>query len=180
MENPEQRSGRKAHNDKTPPQLGRCLGRRRTARSSVPSATMPLYEIIYLSLADHEVSADELSALKNQVSGKNQLTGISGMLIYHRREFMQLIEGEKDTVIALYEKISRDTRHQQLHLLWEGPIEERNFARWSMACVAMDSLGMAHQEQFASLLASGLHASSRDTTGKKILLRLRDQVLETT
>jgi hypothetical protein len=29
---------------------------------------MPLYEIIYLSLADHEVSADELSALKNQVS----------------------------------------------------------------------------------------------------------------
>lgn len=138
---------------------------------------MSLHEIIYVSLASHEMSEAELAQLLEQSRAQNQAVGISGMMLYHRREFMQLLEGEQEALFALYEKIERDPRHEKLYKLWDGPIAQRNFEQWEMAYVSPEGFDLAQRDGYRAFFEQGLIAATRDTTGKKILLNMRDDLL---
>lgn len=137
---------------------------------------MPLHEIVYMSLACDAMGPDELGALLDDSRARNQAAGITGMMIYHEREFMQLLEGERSVIEALYERIQADRRHQQVYRLWDGPIATRNFDDWTMAFVALDDSSLRQHTGFASLADEGLVALSRDNRGKKILLSLREEL----
>ncbi len=138
---------------------------------------MALYEIIYVSVAPGDMAAAELSSLMDKAREHNARRGITGMLLYHNREFMQLLEGEEAEVKALYDAICDDDRHQQVYKMWEGPIAERNFSSWSMGFLAPDDAMLRGRPGYEPLLEQGLMASSRDSTGKKMLLRVRDDFL---
>ena len=45
---------------------------------------------------------------------------------------MQLLEGPKDKINVLYDRIVRDDRHLEISLLLSEPCSERIFPRWSM------------------------------------------------
>ncbi|WP_066253198.1 BLUF domain-containing protein [Hydrogenophaga flava] len=138
---------------------------------------MALYEIIYTSLASRDLPPEELAQLLDKARAHNASQGITGMMIYHRREFMQLLEGEQAAVQALYERIAGDPRHQQLRKIWDGPIRERGFSDWGMAFVAPDELALREKPGYQDLLAQGPRHAPSDSTGKKLLLTLRDDFL---
>jgi Sensors of blue-light using FAD len=138
---------------------------------------MALYEIIYVSLASRDLPAEELVQLLDKARAHNAAQGITGMMVYHRREFMQLLEGEQAAVQALYDRIASDPRHQQLRKIWDGPIRERGFSDWGMAFVAPDELGLSDKPGYQDLLGQGLRQAPGDSTGKKLLLTLRDDFL---
>jgi hypothetical protein len=138
---------------------------------------MALYEIIYTSLASRDLPPEELAQLLDKARVHNAAQGITGMMIYHRREFMQLLEGEQAVVQALYERIASDPRHQQLRKIWDGPIRERGFPDWGMAFVAPDELALREKPGYQDLLDGGLRHSPADSTGKQLLLTLRDDFL---
>jgi hypothetical protein len=138
---------------------------------------MALHEIVYVSLACEEMPEAELTKLLAKARLKNQARQISGLMIYHEREFLQLIEGEKEDVTALFDKISTDPRHQQVYLLWENPIKARNFGQWTMGFVLPEGLPPEKREGYAPLFDLGLLASAHDTTGKKLLMMLRDELV---
>ena len=138
---------------------------------------MALYEIIYTSLATRDLAPEELAQLLDKARAFNASQGITGMLIYHRREFMQLLEGEQEAVQSLYDRIADDSRHQQLRKIWDGPIHERGFSDWGMAFVAPDALNLRDRPGYQDLLAQGLRYVPGDSTGKKLLLTLRDDFL---
>lgn len=138
---------------------------------------MALYEIIYTSLATRDLPPEELAQLLERARVHNASLGVTGMMIYHRREFMQLLEGEREVVQSLYDRIASDPRHQQLRKIWDGPIRERGFADWRMAFVAPDALDLGGRPGYQDLLGHGLGHSPDDSTGKKLLLSLRDDFL---
>jgi hypothetical protein len=138
---------------------------------------MALYEIIYTSMATRDLTPEELAQLLDKARAFNASQGITGMMIYHRREFMQLLEGEQEAVQALYDSIANDSRHQQLRKIWDGPIRERGFSDWGMAFVAPDVLDLRDRPGYQDLLAQGLRYAPGDSTGKKLLLTLRDDFL---
>lgn len=137
---------------------------------------MPLHELVYVSLANHEFSDQELCKLLEDSRARNRGRGITGLLIYRAREFMQLIEGEEADVMALYERIERDPRHGQLHRIWDGSISTRSCGSWAMAFAqpheaTLHALAEGHQ-----ILDEGLFAAGRSSAGKRILMLLRDEV----
>lgn len=138
---------------------------------------MALYEIIYTSLATRDLTPEELAQLLDKARTFNASQGITGMMIYHRREFMQLLEGEQEAVQSLYDRIADDSRHQQLRKIWDGPIRERGFSDWGMAFVAPDALDLRDRPGYQDLLEQGLRYAPGDSTGKKLLLTLRDDFL---
>jgi hypothetical protein len=138
---------------------------------------MALYEIIYTSLASRDMPPEELAQLLDKARAHNASQGITGMMIYHRREFMQLLEGEQAVVQALYNRIASDPRHQQLRKIWDGPVRERGFADWGMAFVAPDALALRGKPGYQDLLDQGLRQTPDDSTGKQLLLALRDEFL---
>lgn len=46
--------------------------------------------------------------------------------------FLQLLEGPENAVKELFEVISKDTRHYEIKVLSQGPVEERVFIDWGM------------------------------------------------
>lgn len=100
-----------------------------------------MYYLIYLSSAVKPMNYDELSALLQQCRDSNRELGVTGMLLYQNGTFMQMLEGEKQVVLDLYEDIKKDERHTGFHAVLEGDIQERNFEDWSMGFFNMDKAG---------------------------------------
>lgn len=84
---------------------------------------------------------DELLFLLEQSREKNLRLGITGMLLYKEQNFMQMLEGKEQDVLALYDTIRKDDRHKDVVTLKTGNIKERNFKNWSMGFRNMDKVG---------------------------------------
>jgi len=141
---------------------------------------MELYELVYVSAARREMSLSDLTALLEQSRKKNARLHITGLLVYHQREFMQLLEGSKSDIFSVYETICKDERNQQNRLLWDGPIAQRSFANWSMAFLVPSELSLEGKPAYSTFLQQGFGAqalSTPKTMGKRFLLSLRDDFL---
>ncbi len=92
-----------------------------------------MHHIIYMSRATFPMKDDDLETVLSQARRNNEQRAITGALAYGDGQFMQIMEGEKADLDAVYEKVSRDPRHTGLIKLADKEIPERSFANWSMA-----------------------------------------------
>jgi hypothetical protein len=63
----------------------------------------------------------------------NARIGVTGALLFNRGCFAQALEGPRDAIERLYEKIACDPRHDDVRILSFGFVETRSFPDWSMA-----------------------------------------------
>jgi hypothetical protein len=91
-----------------------------------------LVRLIYASRAAQAVNHESLVALMKQARAYNASAGITGVLIFSDGVFLQLLEGGRNAVSALYNKITRDARHHDVVLLSYDEVAERRFAGWAM------------------------------------------------
>ncbi len=66
---------------------------------------------------------------------RNAALGITGVLIYSNTIILQMLEGGREQVCALYNSISRDSRHANVTLLDFVEVPHRRFNDWSMGQV---------------------------------------------
>jgi hypothetical protein len=92
-----------------------------------------MYELIYRSVARPGIGPNDISNILNTSRSFNALHNITGCLLFHNGEFIQILEGNKLTVQALFSHIQNDNRHSNVILLEEDEKEERMFPLWSMA-----------------------------------------------
>ncbi|MEF8833508.1 MAG: BLUF domain-containing protein [Halofilum sp. (in: g-proteobacteria)] len=81
----------------------------------------------------------EIGRILQACKTNNPKREIGGVLHYGHGYFLQVLEGPENEVKALYEKIGRDPRHQDVRTLDERRVEERRFPDWSMKYVPMES-----------------------------------------
>jgi diguanylate cyclase (GGDEF)-like protein/PAS domain S-box-containing protein len=97
-----------------------------------PSLEAPLHYLIYVSRSTRLLSKEELVALKENSVRFNAANGITGYLVYRDGCFMQMLEGNRDTLKTLIERIGRDPRHADLRIVAEGKAWRRMFPRWGL------------------------------------------------
>ena len=88
--------------------------------------------VIYCSQATHEFTSEELIALLQTSRTRNEAAGLTGMLMYCRQSFLQMLEGDEAALDATYSRIVADRRHDNLRLLMSVEVEAPLFADWSM------------------------------------------------
>ncbi len=93
---------------------------------------MDLYHLIYVSAATVELPDRELDAILASSYRHNAQQSVTGMLLYARGGFMQVLEGEKASIDEVYRRICVDPRHHSLIQLTYAPIATRSFAQWRM------------------------------------------------
>ena len=88
-------------------------------------------QLIY---ASQPFGYDELSltGILSAARRNNARDGITGCLVCREDLFLQLLEGQREAVIATYERILRDDRHANIVTLSSGDIESRLFRDWTM------------------------------------------------
>jgi Sensors of blue-light using FAD len=77
-------------------------------------------------------SSEDLDLLLQKARIYNSKHNITGLLLYIDRDFLQVLEGEKGDVIALFEKIEKDTRNNCVIPVFKGNVENRQFPDWNM------------------------------------------------
>jgi hypothetical protein len=93
---------------------------------------MSLYCLVYVSIANQEMSDKHLEAMLKKARNKNEKSAITGMLLYRDGFFIQALEGELDAIENLYVTIARDERHRDVILVYKNPIQQRRFSDWTM------------------------------------------------
>jgi hypothetical protein len=95
--------------------------------------------MVYVSIATEDMSDKDLQALLKKARASNEILGITGMLLYRDRFFIQALEGEQTVLENLYAIISTDERHRNVILIYEKPIQQRRFPNWTMGFNKTDS-----------------------------------------
>ncbi len=103
-----------------------------------------LYQLIYYSTASAEFGVDESLKMLLDARIANEKCGITGMLLYHKGLFLQVIEGEKETLAGLSEKIFEDPRHHDIEQIAFEPISARSFSTWSMGFANLGDTAHLH------------------------------------
>lgn len=101
------------------------------------------YQIVYTSAETRKMRPQDLTALLKEARTNNERLGVTGLLLYRKGTFIQVLEGERMNVKDLYDRIVRDERHQGVSQLKAGPVDEREFGEWAMGFRELDEDAMA-------------------------------------
>ena len=102
-----------------------------------------LVRLMYASRTAKPFDAEELSVVLRQSTTNNPRIGVTGVLCFSGEVFLQVLEGGRAHVSALYNRIAQDPRHRDVVMLSYEEIDERSFAGWSMGQVNMARLNPA-------------------------------------
>ncbi len=99
-----------------------------------------LIRLMYCSRTAEILPQEALTAIVSKSRTNNPSRGVTGVLCYSGRIFLQVLEGGRFEINALYNKISTDNRHHDVMLLSYEEIEERRFSHWSMGQVSLQRI----------------------------------------
>ena len=94
-----------------------------------------LVRLLYASHTVEPVHDGLIDAILQQARRNNPELGVTGVLCHGGDVFLQVLEGGREPVNALYNRIVCDRRHRDVTLLNYHEILERRFAGWTMGQV---------------------------------------------
>lgn len=95
--------------------------------------------IMYISTLAHPLQDEEIRSIGRVASRNNRSIGVTGVLLCIHEFFFQILEGGRETIDVLIERIRRDPRHKDLLILKaEEDVTERLFPSWSMRTIRLD------------------------------------------
>lgn len=97
-----------------------------------------MYRLVYVSTAQDSVDASQIGDILDVSESNNHERMITGFLAHNGRHFMQALEGDRDEVKAIYERIVQDQRHFGVVQIIGENISERAFPDWAMNYFRVD------------------------------------------
>lgn len=91
-----------------------------------------IFQLVYRSTATGYLTSEELLFMLERSRANNERYQITGLLLYHEGQFLQLLEGDEAAVRERYDVIAPDQRHKWVSLIMTGPNGSRDFPDWSM------------------------------------------------
>ena len=91
-----------------------------------------IVRLTYASQLTASVDAQAIKKILEQAQGNNIQNGITGMLCFNRKYFLQTIEGSRASINHLYKILLEDDRHTNVQLFSLNEVEARNWTSWAM------------------------------------------------
>ena len=109
-------------------------------------ASESLIQLIYVSEATRTLTQQEVLELLEVAVENNRQQNITGILLYYKDSFFQVLEGDAETVGKLYETICKDSRNRKNTVLMSERLVERQFEKWSMGYTEVTQKDLASIE----------------------------------
>lgn len=93
----------------------------------VPNSPTMKHAICYISTATTNFEDGQADDLLNQWKEKNAGKDIKGILLFSEGHFFQVLEGEKEVVLTLFQKIKNDGRHSSVIQVLGKDIKEGSY-----------------------------------------------------
>ncbi|WP_436515347.1 BLUF domain-containing protein [Ekhidna sp. To15] len=108
-----------------------------------------LYRLVYTSARSPRCTDKDIEEILEISRRNNSKLGITGILIHTKDRFLQVLEGEKEKVMTLYEKIDKDDRHGGSSMRYCEPVKGRHFIDWDMAGKKVDENKVEFKTNFS-------------------------------
>lgn len=105
-----------------------------------------MIRLTYASTAINDWGAEDLLRLLKQCRINNGAKNITGILLYSKGTFFQVLEGDELTVNQVYSVIEKDKRHKDCTIIEKEKITERAFPYWSMGFEKLDAKELKNME----------------------------------
>ncbi len=98
-----------------------------------------LVQLIYVSDRKSTCTEKDIEKILDSSKKNNPGLGVTGVLFYNEKKFLQLVEGEYKIIMETYDKIKTDPRHERCIMLTCSPIKEKSFTSWNMGLKKIDN-----------------------------------------
>ncbi|MEM9309886.1 MAG: BLUF domain-containing protein [Pseudomonadota bacterium] len=88
-------------------------------------------QYLYISTAP-SLSREDVESILTTSERNNPARGVTGLLLYNGRNFLQLLEGEESELVSLMLRISHDPRHTGISMIDRKLVGERSCPDWAM------------------------------------------------
>ncbi|MGA2552725.1 MAG: BLUF domain-containing protein [Burkholderiaceae bacterium] len=134
----------------------------------------PLVHYIYTSRAKRQWETCEFVELLKKARERNEVLGVTGMLLYAEGSFFQVLEGPPENVRSLFAAIADDRRHFNVTMIIKEPIPKRYFAEWTMAFSTISREELANLSGASNFLNETAGLTAIDAgRAKKLLMAFR-------
>lgn len=99
---------------------------------------MALQAIAYASEAAADLTSSQLEGMIERAAKFNHLAGVTGLLLFDGRRFLQYIEGPEDGLAVIYARITYSRHHTDLIELARGRVTQRRMPYWSMRWIPVE------------------------------------------
>jgi len=134
---------------------------------------MNLIRLLYCSQAAATTSAKDVQKILQSARRNNPANGLTGVLVYGGRMFMQVLEGPESAVLRQYVKILDDNRHSDCSIIFITPTGERMYKDWSMGFIECDPLEFPELNDWRSRRLETINTHVFTDTTREFLKRLR-------
>lgn len=131
------------------------------------------YQLIYASTASPDTTESDVIAIMQKAYHNNKQRGITGIILYKNGNFMQIIEGEREVVEALYRTISQDPRHMNVMAIMTRSVVEREFSDWSMGIRDLNNFDLSILEAYNPVFEYPLNSQTFVDNGSYALAFIR-------
>ncbi|HEY9032075.1 MAG TPA: BLUF domain-containing protein [Kangiella sp.] len=95
-----------------------------------------LVQLTYASRISKTLGSEDIKNILQRSQTNNQADGVTGALCLSNGIFLQILEGNRNTVNRVYHKILQDSRHKEPAILDYQEITARQFSEWSMGLIS--------------------------------------------
>ncbi len=135
-----------------------------------------MHYLVYISAAAYLMDDEDLKEILEVSRSNNTGLSVTGLLLYHDGNFIQVLEGEKDVIKGLYEKITIDNRHAYMFKMLEGTLEKRNFPDWSMGFKTLTSAQFSELTGYRELDQGAITSMSSSTKDHPVITLVKSFV----
>jgi len=125
-----------------------------------------LRRFIYASRAREGLTENDAQAIQVHSGRTNALDGITGVLIFTGRHFVQLIEGAPDAITDLVIRLERDPRHSRINVLEDERVRDRAFPSWDMLLIPIPNDRNSASKEIVDHLPGSTSQDIREKIGK--------------
>ena len=135
-----------------------------------------LFHLGYVSTETGDLGSAGMVELLTEARRINTSRDITGLLLHRDRSFYQVLEGAEDVVRQTFDSIEKDERHTAVDVLFDGEIEEREFADWRMGFLSLDGVELETLQGYSDFLSREDNAKDfleNLSRGKRLALMFR-------
>ncbi|WP_420934612.1 diguanylate phosphodiesterase [Alteromonas sp. A081] len=97
-----------------------------------------LRQVVYRSRASSLVNNTLLEEVARDSLPFNAGNDVTGILLFDGEYFFQVLEGEGDIILGLFEHIKNDPRHNNVVKITDNAIHKRDFGDWALRTLRLD------------------------------------------
>ncbi len=105
-----------------------------------------MLELTFSSDAVTDLDRTSLSNIQKKSVDANSKMGVTGLLFFHRNEFVGILEGMDGEVEKRFAKFKMDKNHKNISVLAKGQIMHRHFEHWHLISCIKEKKGPGHAD----------------------------------